>query len=667
MYDLSKFTTDTFIPAVDAFLDSPTELLSISAAYTFGMLRDDQIKHTFAQSKSLPQAQSLLDKLGAIGGAIMGSPLAMAGVAAKMAVSAQHRNFKVLQLQRLVTHVTIERPVNQLSQKEKLLLKASARLALRNTQDSSIWTNHYAVIAYNQGEGRLQPTGPLQGRKDIESVFDFVKELLSHLPSPDAYHADLGRTIAALMRTDASAHSEFSSLVTTGARWATEDDIPAEDIYGTTPNRNSITIGYFERSKQPVYYNGAESLVTIGGPGSGKSSGIVIPNLVNYPGSAVVLDPKGELWDETARWRERHFGPVFRFAPTDPNGSTHRFNPFDFISQAPQDAALQCEEVVRQLMPRNDGLKEPYWENRARDLVWALSTVTAMRRGKADRTFENVAKLASVPLLDEDDSDINKIIRALKLAGTKHNINNLNSIASSVEGALGEGQRLETIMDVARSYLGIFTKDPKVAAATSTSDWHPNQLRTKPGTTIYLTFYFNELQALAPIVRIILFQHLNVLLRQLIDPKKDPVITFFLDEMPTLGRFDVINTLQNVGRGSGLRLWMFAQYLGQLSDTFGSQLAGGMVGSARSRMYLQPDDETARELSRALGETRNIFTGENEPLVRPEALTGRGFADKTIITTRSGTPMLLVQKPTYKFEPHKMGNPPAVKPARKGP
>jgi len=667
MYDVSQYTTDTFFPAVDAFLNSPTALLSIPVAYTFGMLRDDQIKHTFATSKSLPDATSFLEKLGAIGGAIMGSPLAMAGVAAKVAITIQHRNFKVLQLQRLVYNVTIDRPVNQLSNKEKLLLKASARLALRNTQDSTIWTNHYAIVAYNNGEGRLQPTGPLQGRKDTESVLSFVKDLLKHLPEPQAYHAELGRQIAALMQSDPSAHAEFSSLVSTGARWATEDDIATEDVYATTPVRNSITIGYFPRSDKPVYYNGAESLVTIGGPGSGKSSSIVIPNLVNYPGSAVVLDPKGELWNETARWRERHFGPVYRFAPTDPNGQTHRFNPFDHISQTPQEAALQCEEVIYQLMPANNSLKEPYWENRARDLVWALATVTAIRRGKADRTFENVAKLASVPLLDEDDSDINKIIKAFRAAGTKHNINNLSSIASSVEGALGEGQRLETIMDVARSNLGIFTKNQKVATATSASDWHPNQLRTRPGTTVYLTFFFNELQALAPLVRVILFQHLNVLLRQLIDPKKDPVITFFLDEMPTLGRFDVINTLQNVGRGSGLRLWMFAQYLGQLSDTFGAQLAGGMVGSARTRMYLQPDDETARELSKALGDTRNIFTGESEPLVRPEALTGREFADKTIVTTRSGTPMLLSQKPTYRVDPNKLGRPPVVNPAHKGP
>ncbi|WP_247565243.1 type IV secretory system conjugative DNA transfer family protein [Bradyrhizobium sp. 151] len=53
-----------------------------------------------------------------------------------------------------------------------------------------------------------------------------------------------------------------------------------------------------------------------------------------YRGSAVVLDPKGELYDATSAWRAANVGPVYRIAPFDKEGDRktqgyprHGFNP----------------------------------------------------------------------------------------------------------------------------------------------------------------------------------------------------------------------------------------------------------------------------------------------------------------------------------------------------
>jgi len=51
--------------------------------------------------------------------------------------------------------------------------------------------------------------------------------------------------------------------------------------------------------------------------GRGKGVGFVIPNLLTYKGSAVVLDVKGENFRETSRFRASMGDKVFRFAPTD--------------------------------------------------------------------------------------------------------------------------------------------------------------------------------------------------------------------------------------------------------------------------------------------------------------------------------------------------------------
>ena len=130
---------------------------------------------------------------------------------------------------------------------------------------------------------------------------------------------------------------------------------------------------------QPFRYGGAESLITIAAPGTGKSQVQAIPNLLSYPGSAFVLDVKGELWDATAGYRARHFGPVYRFAPTDPDGQTNAYNPFDFVSLDPEQAGVDCEVIASQIIPPNAGSKDPFWDNRGRDFLKTFRLMVALR------------------------------------------------------------------------------------------------------------------------------------------------------------------------------------------------------------------------------------------------------------------------------------------------
>ncbi|MEO8531176.1 MAG: type IV secretory system conjugative DNA transfer family protein, partial [Deltaproteobacteria bacterium] len=63
--------------------------------------------------------------------------------------------------------------------------------------------------------------------------------------------------------------------------------------------------------------------------GRGKTSGFVIPNLLTFKGSIVVLDVKGENFEQTSRHRLSQGDEVYRFAPTDWDVSrpSNRYNP----------------------------------------------------------------------------------------------------------------------------------------------------------------------------------------------------------------------------------------------------------------------------------------------------------------------------------------------------
>jgi type IV secretion system protein VirD4 len=90
--------------------------------------------------------------------------------------------------------------------------------------------------------------------------------------------------------------------------------------------------------------------------GRGKTTGFVIPNLLTWQGSAVVLDVKGECYEATARHRAAQGDRVYRFAPTDwETRRTHRYNPLLRIYELKDPARQQMElQLLATLFLQND-------------------------------------------------------------------------------------------------------------------------------------------------------------------------------------------------------------------------------------------------------------------------------------------------------------------------
>ncbi|WP_410052328.1 type IV secretory system conjugative DNA transfer family protein [Bradyrhizobium sp. SZCCHNRI1029] len=61
-----------------------------------------------------------------------------------------------------------------------------------------------------------------------------------------------------------------------------------------------------------MHWDGDGHLLTLAPTRSGKSVTTIIPNLLRYRGSAVFLDPKGDLYEATSAWRPANVGPSAR-------------------------------------------------------------------------------------------------------------------------------------------------------------------------------------------------------------------------------------------------------------------------------------------------------------------------------------------------------------------
>lgn len=677
MLPFDGLTPAAFLARVEQLLTDPAGRLMVSAVQLLAGL--DQAQINTVLEKRLGEAPSLVKHAAAI----MTLPTATAGGAAAWlkilpspwtaglaAATLTHVHAKAKHRRRhngvidVIGQLRLERPSIGLTDKEQGLIRAMAALFAEGAVTPEQWSDFSARMTWADGKCIIVPANAAAaGHRELpETRLALADILKAGIDAHDAFLTGVAALVAdRASRTRHSART-IQAFLSPGARWMTSGDVAASSVLTFDRTPAALIIGHDSDSGRPIYFARNESLFSIGGPGTGKTECQVLPNLLSYPGSAIVLDVKGELWDKTAGYRQKHFGPVFRFAATDPAGRSHRYNPFDFIGRDAEKAATDCEVFSFQVVAPTANHHDPYWENRGRDFLWAMAMIVALRSQGANRAMATLMRLLSVPLdvkpnaADFPGSDTDRLITGLNELARQYRVPALAEHANAIKGGLGS-QRLESVADNARRFLNIFSRSATLRAAMSASDWHPGDLRKHKGTTVYLCLPGDDLDTFAPIVRLILQQHANALLRDFAFKKGEPPITFFLDEFPQLKRMDSIMRLVDTGRGAGVRLWFFAQYLGQIRQAYDKQ-ADGLIGACKVRSFLSPDAEAAEFLKPYLGTTTNLFTGEKKPLAEPHELVGSAFAD-TILTLADG-PAKLAKRFAWATMADRLLPPPSV-------
>jgi type IV secretion system protein VirD4 len=144
------------------------------------------------------------------------------------------------------------------------------------------------------------------------------------------------------------------------ARWANETDVRRAGLRADS----GIVLG--RKGGRPLVFGGAEHVMLYAPTRTGKGVGVVIPNLLTWPDSVVVLDVKRENWAATAGFRADHGQSVFLFDPLDPEGRTARYNPFCHIDRADLVQVLdELQRIAVMLFPHPHAA-DPFWADSAR-------------------------------------------------------------------------------------------------------------------------------------------------------------------------------------------------------------------------------------------------------------------------------------------------------------
>ncbi len=151
------------------------------------------------------------------------------------------------------------------------------------------------------------------------------------------------------------------------------------------------------------------SAFCIGAPGSGKTAGVIIPNILKADNACLfVFDPTGDLMKKTSGYRAT-LGPVYKIdftAVDDPAKGEYKpsWNPLNEENMPPQHKGRDgyIDGLIEFLIPDGPEGTDPYWVKAGRSCLTGLTIYTTNKVEQAKANDYFVARL-SKGTLDKDD------------------------------------------------------------------------------------------------------------------------------------------------------------------------------------------------------------------------------------------------------------------------
>ena len=336
--------------------------------------------------------------------------------------------------------------------------------------------------------------------------------------------------------------------------------------------------------------------------GSGKGINFVVPNLLLFSGSAVVLDVKGENFELTSRHRRSMGDKIWRFAPLDWGKPSHRYNPLDRITALPDPDQRQMEiRLLAELFLQTEDDSMKGLLDGGIDLFVACG-IFAMERGKA--TLGEIYRLASAG----GDKQKQYLTYADRVKSPAARLM-FERLASTNDRTLTS--YLSLLMT---SGLSLWS-NPAIDRATETSDFSFHDFRRTPQTAYFVAPPHDKIKALAPLVRLFFSDLLSSLHTH--EPKSDepwPVM-IMLDEFDMLGRMPIVADSIKTLRSYGGHLAIVTQTIPALDKIYGEDTRMSLQGGAGVKIYLAPaDPRTKAELSAAVGKTTHRVTSRSKTI-----------------------------------------------------
>jgi len=420
------------------------------------------------------------------------------------------------------------------------------------------------------------------------------------------------------------------------ASWATRADLRPLHVdsrnLGRTPR---VVLGRIGR--RHVAAEEKASVLVIAPPQSGKTTGLAIPAILEWPGPVLATSVKTDLLRETLA-RRQQLGDVDVFDPTATTG----------LPSASWTPLGSCGS----------------WHGAQRMAGWLCESARASNLDEADFWYAAAAKLLA-PLLyaaSTSGGDMETVVRwidrqeeaeverALERAGDRH------AVDASQASVLREERQRSSIYTTAETILAAYA-DPRVMDAARRPEISPAALLDGDAHTLYLAGPAHEQRRLAPVFAALVEEVVAVAyeMHNATGRPLDPPLLVVGDELANIAPIRSLPQIASTGAGQGIQLVSIFQDLAQIEQRWGrswrtvasahrAKLFGTGIGDPGTLAYV-------RELS-----------GESEYEQRSETSGFLGQRSETVGSTyRSIAPSHVVRESDPSSTVLIYGNLPAAK------
>lgn len=426
------------------------------------------------------------------------------------------------------------------------------------------------------------------------------------------------------------------------ARWATEAELARAGLRA----EQGIVLG--RKAGRLLVFGGPEHVLLYAPTRTGKGVGVVIPNLLTWPDSLVVLDVKRENWEASAGFRAAHGQTVLLFDPLDAEGRTARFNPLGHIDRTDPVAVLdELQKLAVMLFPAPENA-DPFWAEAARTGLIGVGAYVAETPALPFSLGAIYAELTR----GDPRTRLPAIVAARVDAGQPLSLactSALSDFCSASENTFASIKQTIT----ARMNLWL---NPRVCAVTEVSDFDLRDLRSKR-MSLYLGVTPDNLARVAPLYNLLLQQLVDLNTRERPSGGRHPVqVLVLLDEFARLGHAGVLAHGFSYVAGYGLRLLAVLQSPAQLRAAYGPDLAEEIMANCGAEVAFAPKElKVAQDLSERLG----YWTYASRSNSRPTALsTGRRSTTESDQRRALMMPQELIQMPPDRLIVLRAGVPP---------
>ena len=443
------------------------------------------------------------------------------------------------------------------------------------------------------------------------------------------------------------------------ARFATSREIKQAGLLGS----KGIIVGLY--MNMYLMFGGSQHVIMSAPTRSGKGVGIVIPNLLTWPDSMVILDIKQENHAITSGFRTKHGQPCYLFNPGATDYRTHRYNPLAYISDDPNFRIDDVQKIGNMLFPDQQGT-DPIWTATPRALFLGLVLFLAETPGK----LVTIGQVLRESLADGDGAAyLAKIIND-RAAENKPLSNACVMALNSYISITSENTR-SGVMTSFRSRLELWM-NPLVDAATSANDFDLRDLR-KRRMTIYLGVTPDNLDRMAPLLNLFFQQLIDLNTREL--PERNPDLKYqcllLPDEFTAMGKIQVLSKGISYIAGYGLRMLPIIQSPAQVVEVYGKEAAQTFTTNHALQVIFPPkasETQTAEDISKWLGyqtvkgvsesKTKGIFSkktpsestsDQRRALLLPQEITSLGKEAELVIV--EDCPPIRAKKIRYYKDP----------------